>query len=144
MGAENKRDSGVDSVDGFTSMIDIVFLLLIFFILQPFKSPEKVMKSELPKRGPSENTIDITSPVRVSIKGVDDDVTFYVDGRLVGSSDEKVPAVIMRNANYSLEGIAIIIDPEQKVAFSHVISVYNHCFGLGAQKVSFAAPPAGG
>ncbi len=38
-----------DQVGDMTSMIDIVFLLLIFFILMPFKSPESRIESHLPK-----------------------------------------------------------------------------------------------
>ena len=49
MTKETEEDVG----KGFTTMIDIVFLLLIFFILQPFKQPEQKVDSDLPKSGPS-------------------------------------------------------------------------------------------
>lgn len=39
-----------------TSMIDIVFLLLIFFILMPFKSTESTLETNLPKNSGTANT----------------------------------------------------------------------------------------
>ena len=47
---KKRRNFNVDDqVGDMTSMIDVVFLLLIFFILMPFKSPESRIESHLPK-----------------------------------------------------------------------------------------------
>lgn len=47
---KNKRKIDIAGQTGdMTSMIDIVFLLLIFFILMPFKSVESRIESHLPK-----------------------------------------------------------------------------------------------
>jgi biopolymer transport protein ExbD len=47
---KSKRKLDLEAQTGdMTSMIDIVFLLLIFFILMPFKSVESRLESHLPK-----------------------------------------------------------------------------------------------
>lgn len=52
-----------------TSMIDIVFLLLIFFILMPFKSVESRLESHLPKTGgTNHDKIEIIDKIDIKIK----------------------------------------------------------------------------
>ena len=47
-----RKELGLQEMLGdMTSMIDVVFLLLIFFILMPFKAPEARIESHLPKTG---------------------------------------------------------------------------------------------
>ncbi|PCJ57179.1 MAG: hypothetical protein COA79_16765 [Planctomycetota bacterium] len=53
--ARRRKAFKLDEAEGdMTPMIDVVFLLLIFFILMPFKSPEARIQAHLPKTsGPS-------------------------------------------------------------------------------------------
>ena len=47
---KKKKELGMaEQMGDMTSMIDVVFLLLIFFILMPFKSVESRIESHLPK-----------------------------------------------------------------------------------------------
>lgn len=54
--AKNEDDS--DLKLDITSMIDVVFLLVIFFIMMPAKEMEKQLPSHLPQTTPSVNKID--------------------------------------------------------------------------------------
>ena len=49
----------------FTSMIDIVFLLLIFFLLQPFKMPELKLDLPMKEPGPGVSPAPLPTPVLV-------------------------------------------------------------------------------
>jgi len=93
---KSKRKLDLASQTGdMTSMIDIVFLLLIFFILMPFKSVESRIESHLPKTGGvGESKIEIVDKIDIKIKldknaNLDlrsfSGVTVVVNGQKLGS-----------------------------------------------------------
>lgn len=58
-----------EAVGDMTPMIDVVFLLLIFFILMPFKSPEARIQAHLPKTsGPSSKSPEEEDIDKIDIK----------------------------------------------------------------------------
>lgn len=138
--------------DSFTSMIDIVFLLLIFFILQPFKQPEVKLRSELPKdEGPSFVPPAQPRPhivVRINRDpGNAAEAIYTVDGTVIGNSANKagdqLADVILRRSGGDLES-PIAIMPELHVHFGHVLKVLDQCTKAGMGKVKFDGPPLAG
>ena len=95
-----RRELGlVDKVGDMTSMIDVVFLLLIFFILMPFKTSESRLESHLPKNsGPS-------------IKSTPDPVVEKIDIRVTVNKD-----VAMNPQNF--EGVSVSINGKKLSNFT--------------------------
>ena len=129
----------------FTSMIDIVFLLLIFFILQPFKEPEVKMPAELPKdAGTSTDQFDKPpEDIKIRIVAVPSDPSnahFIVDGQALGSANQgagaRLPAVLKRNS-HGLEDTPVAILPDARVHFGHVLTALDACYTARLSKVKF-------
>jgi len=128
----------------FTSMIDIVFLLLIFFILQPFKCPDMRLKTELPREeGRSERLPSIATPVRVDVRGRGDAVTYLVDGRAAGAEPRRLLTALLRAADGQPKDLKVVLDSDQEVNFTHVLAAYDQCLCAELVNVSFAAAPEG-
>lgn len=136
------RQNNDDNLDGFTSMIDIVFLLLIFFILQPFKAPEMKMPNELPRQGPGRTTLlDSEEPLRLFLANRDGGVEIRLDGYPVCGGVSGVAAAL-RHASPGLPAdTPVVLDAERNVPFGAVIGVQDQCIQAGCKVLRFAAPP---
>jgi hypothetical protein len=164
-----------DAQDGapqipMTPMIDIVFQLLIFFMLAcRFRTREGRIENLLPRYGL--NTTPVTSPipmpVRVKLLWCEPDggreTLNPVRGRAVlkvgqrvlpdgaGEFGKREPEW---NALYNLlrgaagnwrptrahRTLPVIIDARGLVPFKHVISALNECIRVGLTDITFAAP----
>ena len=132
-----------------TSMMDIVFLLLIFFILQPFKAPEKRIPNELPKyMGPPIAALNrpisnITVAVWPHSAGRPDSARFQVDNLNVRDSDDPEQAIanlasFIRDAADNDVTIPVIIKAGPKVKFRHVVTAMDACQSAKMLDVKFA------
>ncbi|MEZ4797643.1 MAG: biopolymer transporter ExbD [Flavobacteriaceae bacterium] len=99
-----------------SSMTDIVFLLLIFFMLASTLVTTSAIDIILPKAsGKTENK----KSVAVSIKK---DLTFYIDERRVG---ESVLENELINAMSGQEKPTIVLRAEESVPVQHVVTVMD-------------------
>lgn len=139
----------------FTSMIDIVFLLLIFFILQPFKAPEVKLRSELPKdSGPSSTPDAPKQHIRLMIKAIPgnkNDARFMIDDitpppASAGGGDQIYKALEKRRGGNSQEAkeTPIAIMPDLTVHFTHVLKALDQCYKAEMPNVKFEGPPLKG
>lgn len=99
-----------------SSMTDIVFLLLIFFMIASTLVTTNAIDILLPKAsGKTENK----KSVAVSIKK---DLTFYIDQKRVGESvlENEILAALS-----SLEKPTIVLRAEKSVAVEHVVKVMD-------------------
>ncbi|MHC4886111.1 MAG: ExbD/TolR family protein [Planctomycetota bacterium] len=125
----------------FTSMIDIVFLLLIFFILQPFKNPDLKMEMHLPKAGaPTPPEIDDPEPplptIQVKVMAhPSSKASFRVNGRRVAA--HRLNVELLKESAGMVE-VPVAISPEKNVAFTHVMKALDECAEAGMLRVSFA------
>jgi len=124
----------------FTSMIDIVFLLLIFFILQPFKEVDKKLPVPL-KEGSSKQPVAPIEPVRVGVRGRGNEIFYTVDSRNFGSNPAGLAQVIHDRALGDLDRIPVQIESDPEVHFAHVLRAFDEACKSGAEKVGFAALP---
>ena len=129
---ENRANSG------FTSMIDIVFLLLIFFILQPFRMPDMQLKTELPTVG-GDGPGDC-EPIHLDVRGEADRVTYFVNGHAAGSGGAPLSRKIMRMSLGRSGEVPVVIDADRDLHFSHVLHAYDECLVAGTQEVRFTKP----
>lgn len=129
----------------FTSMIDIVFLLLIFFILQPFKETELKLGASLPQSGApsSESTAPPKVDIKVQIRPVPanpNGAMYIIDGRTVGMASTRVynriAGVLIQRSNGDKDA-PISILPSGNVNFQHVLRVLDACYRAKMPNVKF-------
>lgn len=128
--------------DSFTSMIDIVFLLLIFFILQPFKSPEMKLKSELPKDSGPSNKAESMDSIRLEIRTLPDteDQAYYkVQMKKVLDGDRLYRALL--DQAHGDTTVPVVIDSDVAVQFHYVLKALDQCYKAEMVDVKFSAPP---
>lgn len=134
--------------DSFTSMIDIVFLLLIFFLVQPFKEPEVRLAADLPQSSTkvSRTATDTTIPkedIRIRILPVPSDpgnARFVVDGRPIGYASQgarnKLPAILVKQSHGDKDW-PIAILPDRGVHFGHVLHALDACYRVQMPNIKF-------
>ncbi|MBN2714144.1 MAG: biopolymer transporter ExbD [Planctomycetes bacterium] len=140
--AKIKSQVNEEPADSFTSMIDIVFLLLIFFILQPFKSPEMKLRSELPKdSGPSSSTDNMES-IRLEVRtvpGQEDSAYFKISMVRVDDPD-RIFRALLNQANNRTD-VPVVLDADEAVHFKYVLKALDQCYKAEMRDVKFSAPP---
>jgi biopolymer transport protein ExbD len=121
-----------------TPLIDIIFLLMIFFLLTiNFHKPEFVLDNRLPQIG-SQSSEDPTKDwetVRLRIKMIKD------GSQLKILLQERV-VLTYADLRYYLdqlpEDILLVIEPANSVPYKHVIGVYNTCLKSNKKDIVFS------
>jgi biopolymer transport protein ExbD len=144
---KSAREDEDDDWDIPTSMIDVVFLLLIFFMCaSKFRVLERRLDAFLPKdKGPS----SMQTVVRQL-----DEIVVYVTA--LESHGLRVPEFRIRNLKMhdpnklaqhlaqlkSIGDMPVVIDGRPLCPFRHVMSALDACARAGLTKVEFRPPPA--
>ena len=128
-----------------TSMIDVIFLLLIFFVFtSDFKEPEKLLPTKLSAVGlvdaPLEQQERDLGKITVRVAATPDaKLTWTVDGTRVESLaavEETLAALQEIDPT-----VPVVLDPERGVAIESVLDVYDRARRVGLSKIQFAANP---
>jgi len=121
------------------SMIDVVFLLLIFFMCtSSFVRPEKALPSRLPKAGPAaEGAQVLLDPVRIRL-------TLTEAGQVLTTCDDQPCAdaghlVAMLGARAAVGDPAVIIAGGPDVPFGSMVAALDACHLAGLTRVAFSA-----
>ena len=125
-----------------TPLIDVIFLLMIFFIMTlNFLVPEGVLENRLPDtqskvRPDREKDWEV---VRIHVARGKEGPQIYLQERIVtGIAD------LLRNLQRLPRDIIVVIEPEPRVAYKHVISVLNTCVKAKKTNISFTIPRGNG
>lgn len=141
-----KRKKGVGGEQmqlQMTSMIDVVFLLLIYFIVTAnFTIDEGTLVATMPGNS-SENRPedDLDPPVNIDLTSADDGVTYaiVVNGQRI--DDATALSAYMQNrvqtAQMAIDDI-VQIKPQGVVRWQHVVNVFNACVSAELENVGFA------
>lgn len=122
-------------------LIDVIFLLLIFFMLTiRFEKPEGVLENILPEsdtHGVADQQTD-WEVVKLRIKLIKEEGQFkiYLQERVVHTYEE-----LLTYLNMLPKEIMLVIEPESKVPFKYVIGVYNTCLKSKKPNIIFAISP---
>ena len=160
-----KYDADGNKVEtNMTPMIDVVFLLLIFFMLATkFKLPEGTLRTYLPKnRGESNSRPMMSETCRVTLMMQGGQVIAYADQAQVPTSDlldsdfeahSGVPGpdlnfiedhITRRKNTYVPLGenstLPVVIDFAENVPYKYVIDVLNIVYKLELDNIAFAQP----
>jgi biopolymer transport protein ExbD len=136
------------------SMIDVVFLLLIFFMCATkFKQVEKRLDGNLPKdegqMAAKPKEIEKPDEIRVKLWPREADKTkcwIAVNDRENKVNDFDQLYVRLRQLKDSMAGTPVIIDARREVHYQYVISAMDACKRAKIKDVKFQAPavPEGG
>ena len=147
-----KADAGEEKVElQMTSMIDVVFLLLIFFIAtMEFKEQEGLLRSFLPKE-----TKAVVSTAKKQEKDEDKDLQ---DIRITLEKTEVGKGVIITVGQATLPSFKqlwfklnrlhkrypdhrVVIDGKPNVDYGYIVKALNACIRAEYTNISFSAPP---
>jgi biopolymer transport protein ExbD len=138
-----------------TPMIDIVFQLLIFFMLtMHFQEVEGKMLSQLPKHGPGPGTAPPREEIRFTVRADRLFVEKHEIGEL-GSTEKEPGRKTSNKAAYAAaagkarglidllgpERAAVILDADGATAYEHVIGLIDACKAERINDIEFVGNP---
>lgn len=141
-----KRKKGVGGEQmqlQMTSMIDVVFLLLIYFIVTAnFTIDEGTLLATMPGNSSQTQPEDeLDPPVNIELTSADDGVTYRirVDGQEPANASELAAYMKGRVAAGRMKIDDIVqIKPQGVVRWQHVVNVFNACVTAELENVGFA------
>ena len=128
----------------FTAMIDVVFLLLVFFMCTlKFKTLEGKLATYLPKDRGGEPTFELPLPkedIRVKLSQRGDQCLFAVRGRFGGVLPQDRGKLYdrIRRLREALPDSPAVIDVDPAVAHGHVVTVVDECLRAQVVEITFA------
>jgi len=133
-----------------TPMIDVVFLLLIFFIMATeFKKPEGLMAAELPELDNKPQTVELPrNPIRIKLRGGSSDPndfdlpTIEVEGVFEESPtnfDELAAKLLYlrTQTEYNDPETPVFLQPSFRVDWLFVAQAYDAVLRAGYRNISF-------
>ena len=120
-------DKNIDFNVRMTPLIDVIFLLMIFFIMTiRFVEPEGILENRLPEKA-GQGIVDQKNDwevVHIKIKLVRDGNQFkiYLQERALNSYED-----LLSYLELLPEKILIVIEPDLTVPYKYVIGIYNTC-----------------
>ena len=122
------------SVD-LTSLIDVVFLLLIFFMVSTTFERQALLKVDLPEASEVEERTDL--PERLELV-IDSEGRMYLnDMRLVDSTEQTIRAAILEAVGED-RTLPLILRADRLTAHHHVVTAMDVAAQLGFQNLSIA------
>ena len=124
-----------------TPLIDVIFLLMIFFILAiRIEKPEGVLENILPEsdvHGIAEQQKDWeVVKLRVKLITEGEQLKIYLQERVIYTYKD-----LLSYLNMLPQEIMLVIEPEAKVPYKYVIGVYNTCIKAKKSNIVFAISP---
>ena len=130
-----------------TPMIDVIFLLLIFFVCTAsFQPPEEVLPVQMPSSGAIAAEVEIPEVadlgeivVKVLWRRVGDE--WHARWEINGRRYENLAEVetVLRAIREVKADLPVILDVEPPVPMENVIDVHDVCLKVGLEQVQFAA-----
>ncbi len=122
-----------------TSLIDVVFLLLIFFMVSTTFQREAELSIELPEASTQARE---TKGERIEI-AIDAAGRYYVNGRqLVNKQPQTVKQALQNEAN-GRSGVSLVISADANTPHQSVVAVMDAARQLGLVRLTFAARLSG-
>ena len=119
-----------------TPLIDVVFLLLIFFMVSTTFQKETRIKIELPEATTEANAEEAPKVLDVS---VDKDGTFYVNEKEVVNTELATLKRAIEKAAKGKKDLPVVISADARTPHQAVIKVLDAASSLGFVRMTFAA-----
>jgi len=124
-----------------TSLIDVVFLLLLFFMVSTTFERQAVMKVELPEASAVEDRTDIPDGLELVIDG--DGQMYLNDQRLIDSEPRTLRAAIEQEAGDNRD-LALVLRADRQTPHHYVVTAMDVAAQLGFRNLSIATDRADG
>jgi biopolymer transport protein ExbD len=143
-----RRSSSLMSLN-LTPMIDIVFLLIFFFLtVSQFRRAEGMLPAQLPSRAGSVSTEIPRTPLRVELLA-DPDSSDACLVRIEHFTDAPIPIQQLRAALMELKApergfdsrTPIHLLAPDRIAWDHVVNAYNAALAARYERIFFADTP---
>ncbi|MCK4821148.1 biopolymer transporter ExbD [bacterium] len=120
-----------------TPLIDIVFLLLIFFMVSTTFKQDFEVSIELPKAASEDRLVDKTLNITIDPKG-----NFYINSqKLVNNKMSSIKAALQKKSDGDLK-LPVIISADGQTPHQAVIMAMDAARQLGFSKLTFATQQA--
>lgn len=126
-----------------TPMIDVVFLLIIFFMCSQFRTHEGELLAKLPPRdgivqGAEVRDEPTPETVRIYVSRTAAGVRYVLNGAPLAAPDRLYPALAaLRQRRPDLQAI---LDGDDDLHFQHFLLAFNECLRAGIARVSLVRP----
>jgi biopolymer transport protein ExbD len=132
-----KEEPNVD----LTSLIDVVFLLLIFFMVSTTFQRQAVLKVDLPEASMVEDLTEMPESLELVI---DDQGRMYLnDQRLIDSEARTIRAAIQQEAGEN-RNIPLILRADRQTPHHHVVTAMDVAAQLGFSNFSIVTDRSSG
>jgi biopolymer transport protein ExbD len=133
----NKEEPTVD----LTSLIDVVFLLLIFFMVSTTFDRQALLKVDLPEASGVEDQADIPDSLELVI---DEEGRMYLnDQRLVDSEARTIRAAIEQEAGEN-RNVPLILRADRQTPHHYVVTAMDVAAQMGFSNLSIATDRSDG
>ena len=124
-----------------TSLIDVVFLLLLFFMVSTTFERQALMKVELPEASAVEDRAEIPEGLELVI---DDEGRMYLnDQRLIDSEPRTIRAAMQQEAGENRD-LPLILRADRQTPHHFVVTAMDVAAQLGFRNLSIATDRADG
>jgi len=118
-----------------TSLIDVVFLLLLFFMVSTTFERQALMKVELPDASAVEENVEVPDGLELVI---DDEGRMYLnDQRLIDSEPRTIRAAMHQEVGENRD-IPLILRADRQTPHHYVVTVMDVAAQLGFHNLSIA------
>ena len=132
-----KEEPAVD----LTSLIDVVFLLLLFFMVSTTFERQALMKVELPEASVVEDRVEIPDGLELVIDG--EGRMYLNDQRLIDSEPRTIRAAMQQEAGDSRD-LPLILRADRQTPHHYVVTAMDVAAQLGFRNLSIATDRADG
>ena len=138
MAVKINKGKAFESIN-LTSVMDLVFLLLIFFLVASrFAQEDRELDVVLPSASEAR---PLTVAPKEMFVNVDKDGKYFVDGRIVGVED--LEAILRQAVANNPASQSVIIRADKRVVFDFVVGVMNACNKTGVHNYSVTTAAEG-
>ena len=124
-----------------TSLIDVVFLLLLFFMVSTTFERQALMKVELPEASAVEDRAEIPEGLELVI---DDEGRMYLnDQRLIDSEPRTIRAAMQQEAGENRD-LPLILRADRQTPHHYVVTAMDVAAQLGFRNLSIATDRVNG
>jgi biopolymer transport protein ExbD len=124
-----------------TALIDVVFLLLIFFMVSTTFEHQALLKVDLPEASEVEARADTPDSLELVI---DRDGRMYLNDRLLADSDERTIRAAIQEAAGDNRSLPLVLRADRMTAHHFVVTAMDVAAQLGFSNLSIATDRSDG
>ena len=122
-----------------TPLIDVVFLMLIFFMVSTTFDKQTQLKVNLPEASPQEQADEISDKIEITI---DPEGQFYVNERELVKHDAETLRRALSKIAEGRKDLPVIVSGDRNAPLQSMMTVMDVAAQLGMSRLSFVARQA--